>query len=158
MYILNFIGKHIKMQPDLSTCCWFFFKMVAPAKNHTTNIMCGLSVPSRSLRKRDSISNKLTYHLSADHVNSLENSKRQVVIRWDNSSGKKNTLLALLGSTWQTALSTHKTMNRSSAQQEHSHVQQHVSHKEGTEPALERQKSQLNVITISHSILEKKIW
>jgi len=50
-------------------------------------------------------------------------------------------LLALLGSTWQTALSTHKTVNRSAAQQEHRHVQQHVLRQGGSEPALVRQKA-----------------
>jgi len=52
-------------------------------------------------------------------------------------------LLALLGSTQQTALSTQKTMNRFAAQQEHSHVQQHVSRQGGSEPALVRQKATL---------------
>lgn len=64
-----------------------------------------------------------------------------MVIQWDNSSGEKNMLLALLGSTWQTALSTHKTVNRSAAQQEHRHVQQHVLRQGGSEPALVRQKA-----------------
>lgn len=63
-------------------------------------------------------------------------------------------LLALLGFTWQTVLSTRKTMNRSAAQQEHNHVQQHVSSKEGSEPALVRQKATLGVVNTKAALEE----
>lgn len=52
-------------------------------------------------------------------------------------------LLALLDSTWQTALYTHKTRNRCAAQPEISWVQQHVSRQGGSEPALVRQRATL---------------
>lgn len=94
--------------------------------------------------KRNSISNKLTYHLPADHVNSLQNSKkRQVVIKWDNSSGGKKYAISPAGLHKANSPSTHKTRNRSAAQQEISWVWQHVSRQGGSKPALVRQRATL---------------
>lgn len=46
-------------------------------------------------------------------------------------------------------------MNRSTAQQEPGHVQQHVSSKEGSEPALVRQKAMLGVINNMKGCIRK---